>query len=349
MGLANVTDPTPYPPPPPVLHPWKEMQPLDTAVGNYLISGLIAEPTVTPPPSQASLDLAFACPVLLTWPTEVTISAPDPCGKENEGTWKAKDSSVLIDWSTTCIDTVSPGVTAPSTSPVTTFKMPNGDLFGTSQVVDTGFSEAIELRDCGGATVFTVEEKIYKQAGKPDERACEKHKSCDGVIYFQYFIKDGGGNLVALSPYTTIFQDSFDITDPAGALIVQITRNGWEPDNHTPDCSANPKPREWHLKYGSSPPGIWASATAQWPIATMMTMLAQRDDKRQPDGNLMWSNCNVLKGTGYAVGSLLFFGCCICTPMMVFVLCSAAILGYARDAEELLFPRRMGKPSTYGN
>jgi len=75
MGLANVTEPTPYPPPPPVLHPWKEMQPLDTAIGNYLISGLIAQPTVTPPPSQSSLDLAFACPALLTWPTEVSAPA----------------------------------------------------------------------------------------------------------------------------------------------------------------------------------------------------------------------------------------------------------------------------------
>lgn len=351
MGLANVTDPTPYPPPPPVLHPWKEMQPLDTAVGNYLISGLIAQPTITPPPSQSSLDLAFACPALLTWPTEVAVSAPDPCGEMSKGNWTGTGSgaSLLINWETHCIDTVSPGLTTPSGSPVTTYTVPNGDLFGTSQVVETPFSDVTELRDCGGATVFTVEEKIYKQAGKPDNTACTKYGSCDGVLYFQYFVKDAGGAVVAMSGYTTIFQDSFDITDSAGGLIVQVSRNGWSPSDRQPDCSKNPKRRLWNLKYAGSPPGIWAAATGQWPIAAMMTMLAARDNQRQPDGNVLWSNCNVLKSTGFVVLGGVGICCCVCVPMVIFLVCSASILKFVADVETKLFPKRMGKPAQYGN
>lgn len=349
MGLANVTEPTPYPPPPPVLHPWKEMQPLDTALGNYLISGLIAQPTVTPPPSQSSLDLAFACPALLTWPTEVSVSAPDPCGSTVSGNWteKKEGGPLLINWKTSCIDTTSPGVTPPSTSPVTTYSMPNGDLFGTSQVVQTPWADSIELRDCGGATVFTVTEKIYKQTGKPDESACSKYGSCDGVLYFQYFVADAQGKTVALSPYTTIFQDSFDLTDSAGGLIVTISRNGWEPNDRQPDCSLNPKMRQWDLKYANSPPGIWAAATGQWPIAAMMTMMAARDSQRQPDGRVLWSNCNVLKTTGWVLLGVSIVFCFVCIPMAIYLICSASISKFVKDVETKLYPKRMGKPAQY--
>jgi len=350
MGLANVTEPTAYPPPPPVLHPWKEMQPLDTAVGNYLISGFIVQPTLTPPPSQASLDLAFACPALLTWPAEVAVSAPDPCGSLSSGTWKSSDGSTLINWDMSCLDTTSPGLTAPSVQPVTTYTMPNGDAFGTSQAVTTPYGGSyIELRDCGGAAVFTVDEKIYKQTGKPDETACQKYGSCDGVLYFQYFIKNSGGQVVAMSGYTTFFQDSFDITDSTGVPIVTVSRNGWEPNNRRPDCSANPKPRLWNLKFASSPPGQWAAGTAQWPIAAVMTMLAARDNVRMPDGHVLWSNCNVLKTMGWVFlgGSILC--CCVCVPMLIFLLCSASILRFVDEAEKRFFPKRMRKPSAYGD
>jgi len=351
MGLANVTEPTAYPPLPPVLHPWKDMQPLDTAVGNYLISGLMIQPTLTPPPSQSSLDLAFACPALLTWPAEVAVSAPDPCGSLSKGSWSVTGGTdPLIDWETSCIDTTSPGLTAPSVQPVTTYTMPNGDRFGTSQAVTTPAGGSyIELRDCGGAAVFTIEEKIYKQTGKPDDNACAKYGSCDGVLYFQYFIKNSGGKVVGLSGYTTLFQDSWDITDSAGAKIVTVSRNGWEPNDRRPDCSATPKPRLWNLKYASSPPGIWAAATGQWPMAAMMTMLAARDNVRLPDGQVLWTSCNVLKSTGW----VLFFGCtfccCICIPMCVFLLCSASILKFVDEVEKKFFPKRMSKPAIYGN
>lgn len=348
MGLANVTDPTPFPPPPPVLHPWRDHQPLDTAVGNYLISGFIAQPTVTPPPTQASLDLAFACPALLTWPGEISVNAPDPCGSLEQGKW-SKGKDVQIQWSTSCIDTSSPGISPPSVSPVTTYMVGNGDLFGSSQERQTLSGSFIEIRDCGGAVVYTVDEKIYKQAGKPDDDTCTKHKSCDGVVYFQYFIKNAGGTVVALTPYTTLFQESFDITDTAGGKIATVARNGWEPDDLKPVCSANGKPRLWNIKYAGSPPGLWAAATNQWPIAAFVTMMAQRDQYRQPDGQVLWSPCETVKATGWVLSTAACFCCIGCIPMVIFLLCSAPIMRFFVEAEQNLFPKRMGKPAMYGN
>lgn len=351
MGLANVTEPTPYPPPPPVLHPWEDHQPFDTAVGNYLISGFIAQPTVTPPPSQSSLDLAFACPALLTWPSEAVVSAPDPCAPDQwKGSWKGADGSEQINWATSCIDTTSPGITPPSISPITTYTIPGtGDLFGTSQERQTLAGSFIEIRDCGGAAIYTIEEKVYKQTGAPDPTACEKYKSCDGVIYFQYFVKDKQGKVVALTPYTTIFQDAFDITDPAGGLIVQISRNGWSPPDRKPDDCSSAQPRVWNLKYASSPPGIWSTATNQWPFAAMMTMLSHRDSARAPNGHVHLEACEIMKSVGYL--GLISFGacCCVCTPMVVFLVCSAPLLRFMGELEQKLLPKRMGKPSIYGN
>lgn len=348
MGLANVTEPTPFPPPPPVLHPWQDHQPLDTAIGNYLISGFIQAPTITPPPSQSSLDLAFACPALLTWPNEVSVSAPDPCGSMETGNWTGKGGGLQIQWATSCIDTTSPGLTPPSISAVTTYTVPNGDLFGTSQERQVMFNDFTEIRDCGGAAIYTIEEKLYKQAGKPDPDACKNHKSCDGVIYFQWFIKDASGRVVALTPYTTIFQESFPITDLAGGTIAEVSRTGWQPDQRTP-CTDDAKPRLWNLKFASSPPGNWAAATNQWPIASFITMLAHRDMFRQPNGRVLWSNCEVLKATGYAFSVTAGVCCCVCIPMVIFLLCSAWITRCVTEAEKSLFPKRMGKPAMYGN
>lgn len=350
MGLANVTQPTPYPPPPPVLKPWEDHQPLDTAVGNYLISGFIVQPTVTPPPTQASLDLAFSCPALLTWPGQVKISAPDPCGSMDAGNWTDTSDGVQIQWSTNCVDTESPGISYPSISPTTIYKTPTGDFFGSSQErIGLNGAKFVEIKDCGGALIYTIEEKIYKQTGKPDEKACSQYKSCDGVIYFQFFVKDRTGKVVALTPYTTIFQESFDITDPAGGLIATASRNGWSPQDVSPSDCASAKPRVWNLKYAASPPGVWSNTLGQWPLAAFMTMNSHRDSYRQPNGQVLWSNCETLKTTGYAVGSTLLVCCCMCTPMVFFLVCSAPIMKFLAEVETRLFPKRMGKPAMYGN
>lgn len=359
MGLANVTEPTPFPPPPPVLRPWKDHQPLDTAVGNYLISGFIAQPTVTPPPTQASMDLAFSCPTLLTWPSEVAITVPSECTSMDSGNWTDSSDNWQMQWTSTCID-LSETLHTPSASPVITYTIPaTGDLFGSSQEVTNWMGETItEVRDCGGAVVFTIKEKMYKQAGKADEDACQKHKSCDGVIYFQWFMYDAGGKLVAQTPYTTLFQDNFDILDggkPA-VKIATASRSDWEPDAmpKEKDCKAenadpNRKPEVWNLKYEGNPPGDWATVTNQWPLAVFMTMHGLREQNRQPDGQMLFGTCQVVKTSGTILMLVLIFCLCVLAPMTVFLLFSAPMMKFFNEGQERFFPKRMGKPGMYGN
>lgn len=354
MGLANVTEPTPFPPPPPVLKPWKDHQPLDTAIGNYLISGFIAQPTVTPPPTQASMDLAFSCPTLLTWPSEVAITVPSECTSMDSGNWTDSNDNEHMQWASTCID-LSETLHTPSASPVVTYTIPStGDLFGSSQEVTNWMGETItEVRDCGAAVVFTIEEKIYKQAGKADDDACQKHKSCDGVIYFQWFMYNAAGKLVAQTPYTTLFQDNFDILDggkPA-VKIATVSRSDWEPDDMPKqgDCKADAKPPVWNLKYEGNPPGDWATVTNQWPLAIFMTMHGLREQNRQPNGSMLFGTCQVVKTSGAILLLLVIFCLCVLAPMTIFLLFSAPMMKFFNEAQERFFPKRMGKPGMYGN
>mmetsp|Transcript_106159 Transcript_106159/g.167636 ORF Transcript_106159/g.167636 Transcript_106159/m.167636 type:complete len:457 (+) Transcript_106159:67-1437(+) len=353
IGLANVTEPTALPPPPPPLEPWKDMQPIDTAVGHYLISGFVEQPTASPPPTQMSLDLAFGCPALLTWPSEVAVSAPDLCTSISNGNWTGgQGGSLLINWEKACFQSGKQQLASGSAfdvlnpNPLISYTMPNGDLFGTSQE-QTSWQDSILLRDCGGAVVYSVEEKMYKQEGKANEEICQKYNSCDGVVYIQYFIKDKAGTIQAQTPYLTLFQESFDITNPSGVLIAKASRNGWDPPIQQECTSANP--RVWNLKYESTAPGIWATATNQWPIAMMMTMVARRDFNRRPDGSVEWGTCEALRSTSMVFFVLAIVSCVLCTPFVIFLLCSGPCHHLLYDVEQSSFPKRMGKPSKYGN
>lgn len=354
IGLANVTEPTALPPPPPPLKPWKDMQPLDTAVGHYLISGFIEQPTISPPPTQMSLDLAFGCPALLTWPSEVAVTAPDLCAELGRGNWTNGNGDLLMTWEKACFQQntqqmASQGVfNQLNPNPVVTYKMPNGDLFGSAQE-SFGWVNSIVLRDCGGGVVFTIEEKRIKQEGKANEKICEKYRSCDGVVYLQYFVKDKTGEVVAETPYLTIFQETFTIFAPGGAIpIAKVSRNGWDPPIPAADC-ANANPRVWNIKYESSAPGIWAAVANQWPIAVMMTMLSRRDMNRRPDGSVEWGTCEVMRSSSMVLFVFAIVCCVVCTPFVVFLLCSGPCHHMLYDMEQSSFPKRMGKPAKYTN
>lgn len=360
IGLANVTKPTAYPPPPPSLEPWEDHQPLDTAIGHYLVSGFMEEPTVTPPPTQESMDLAFSCPILLNWPKEVAVLAPTPCAsdgmggyaKTTSGNWSNKDKKeLLVNWETHCMDIKGQAGMRGAATALTTYTVSNGftfDVFGSSLSRRTPVGNFIELIDCGGVTRFKIDEKVYKQMGKPDDESCTKYKSCDGVIYLQYFIKDARGVTVAMTGYNHIFQSSFDITDTTGVKIAHVSRNGWDPIPNE-DCSAytGPELREWNLKFEKSPPGNWGAAVNQWPLAAMMTMLAQRDLLRQPDAQVLWTECEIMKTSGIvaAVAATLF--CCICVPCILAMFLIGPCKTYWADWEERSLPRTMKIPSKW--
>jgi len=347
IGLANITEPTAYPPPPPPLEPWNDHQPLDTAIGHYLLSGFIPGPTITPPPTQESLDLAFACPLLLSWPLEVGVGAPDPCSSTTSGNWTSmKDNSLLLNWEIDCVNGKS-GDGLPSATSVTTYMLPTGDLFGKSRESKTPWGTKIELIDCGGTTIYTVEEKIYKYVGKPNRESCEKYQSCDGTVFLQYFVKNGQGAIVAMTGYLNLFQSRFDLNDAGGLKIASVWRNGWDPAIKS-DCATS-KGRAWTLQFVAAAPGVWGAATSQWPLAAMMTMLSQRDETRQPNGSVAVNNCEV--GKTLALVLLAFIGvcCCVCVPLVVVALFSGPFKGFFNHIETIILPKRMGRPQHYGN
>jgi len=381
IGLANISTPTAMPPPPAVLDPWVDHQPLDTRMGNFFLGGIVREangvgavgvdkngnPTATallPPviPTQEMLNLAFGCPLLLAWPLEVSVSAPDPCHHMSSGTWtNLQDKSLIIDWKTKCVDLGSAANPIPSPSTVTTYTIPGPPgsgqsyAFGSSTEVKTLWGKRIELMNCGGGTVYTVEEKVYKFTGKPNRESCKKWGSCDGIIMFQYFVKNAQGKVVAQSGYLNIFQSHFDITDPAGIKIAGVWRSGWDPTpsggvnrnarGEEPNkCQKDTPLRAWTLKFEKMPPGEWGVATAQWPLAAMMTMLSQRDETRQPDGSVMTTGCEAGKTVFFAVFGILGLLCCICVPLVFFLVCTPALKGFFAKLEGALLSKKMSKP-----
>ena len=82
IGFSNITDPTPFPPPPLVLDPLRDYQPLETALGEAVFRQFREVPTATPPPDQAALDLFAACPDMSGMGTssEVRVTVPKCLG-----------------------------------------------------------------------------------------------------------------------------------------------------------------------------------------------------------------------------------------------------------------------------
>lgn len=338
LGVQNVTTPTGVPPPPPMLDAWNDMQPADTALGNRFVSGLLEDPTITPPPTQEALNLAFACPVLLTWPANVVVDVPNGM-MQTAGNWSSNDNSRVLTWTRTCTSLSF----SQYQTPLVSYSMPNGDLFGTSQQQSTVWGTETELRDCAGNIKYVIREKVYHQSGEPDAQACQDYGSCDGIVYIQHFIHDSDDNIIAMTPYTTLFQNSYKITSPGGMEIAEISRvDDWNPTTAEPE--AQPK---WLIRFSENAPGVFSAVSEQWPIAEMVTMNAFFDTFRQSTGLLRPSACEVRKSVCFAVVVFLMlfvFGAC-------FVLFTRVCLHPCRHAmyklEVRTCPTRMRKPSRF--
>lgn len=330
IGLANVTTPTAYPPPPPLLNARTDMQPLDTAIGNFIAGSFIQDPTVTPPPSQDALDVAFACPALLQWgPGPIQIDAPDPCNT-GKGEWIASGQfpTTLLKWDESC-------GAFENTLSLVTYSMPNGDLFGYSKTRMTIAGNYIDLIDCGHNTKFTVQEKVYEQ------------RSDTGSSYFlQYFIQGVDGITLAKTPYLTLAQDTFEITDPNGLKIADINRLGeWDPTDTK--CREGQGKRKWQLTFSSAAPGIWSIPTNQWPIAEMMTMMAFRDVYRRKNGMVGYSTCETIKITVIVATVLIILGVLVIFGLMFMMFYRHKCFTRLQIFERTLCPRRMYKPEKY--
>eukprot|EP00747_Dinoflagellata_sp_TGD_P164742 gnl/TRDRNA2_/TRDRNA2_185099_c0_seq1.p1 gnl/TRDRNA2_/TRDRNA2_185099_c0~~gnl/TRDRNA2_/TRDRNA2_185099_c0_seq1.p1 ORF type:complete len:474 (+),score=81.24 gnl/TRDRNA2_/TRDRNA2_185099_c0_seq1:109-1530(+) len=345
IGVANVTEPTAVPPPPPSLAPWEMWQPYDTAIGEKIVSSFEEPPTATPIPRQTALDMAFGCPVLLSWPSNVEIQTPTPCSDVTDsGNWSAMSSEgggagAVLRWNEVC------SFEELKTTPTVVYTMPgNGDLFGISTTRTTLFGTQMEIVDCSQNLLYIIEEKVYHQKGPADKDVCDRYGSCDGKVWLQYFIHDAKGQTVGQTAYLSLFQDSYTITDTAGVEIATVTRaDGWSPV----DRSCSNSTRRWTIAYSNGAPGVWAAAENRWPIAAMMTMLSMRDIYRLPSGMVTMSQCAIKKSIVYLIIVGIIFTMLFCAMMIFIRFFLDDVRHNCIQMEWKLCPKRMAKPTEY--
>eukprot|EP00747_Dinoflagellata_sp_TGD_P191588 gnl/TRDRNA2_/TRDRNA2_55179_c0_seq2.p1 gnl/TRDRNA2_/TRDRNA2_55179_c0~~gnl/TRDRNA2_/TRDRNA2_55179_c0_seq2.p1 ORF type:complete len:457 (-),score=59.12 gnl/TRDRNA2_/TRDRNA2_55179_c0_seq2:168-1538(-) len=335
IGVANVTAPTPFPPLPPVVDAWNMYQPLDTNLGERIVSGFEFAPTLTPPPEQAAMNLAFGCPVLLGWPLEVTIETPTPCTDvQTAGKWNVSDAGEILGWEETC------SLKELKTTPTVVYTMPNGDHFGHSQMRTTIRGVVMEIYDCGLNLIHTVEEKVFHQTGPPNQEVCDRYGSCDGITWLQYFIYDGNGAVVGMTAYLNLFQASWTIADGGGVPIATVTKSGWSPV----DRSCSNETRTWQIHYNGGAAGYWSSPQNKWPIAAMMTMLSMRDTYRLPNGMVTMSKCAARKSLSYLI-ILVVLSIILFIALMIFLTVLPEVRTNCLRMEWRLCPKRMSKPT----
>lgn len=353
VGVANVTTPTALPPPPPILDPWRDptnfkrnYQPLDTAVGAFIVGSFAQPLTVTPPPEQNAVDLAFACPVLLSWPdnVEVQVTRCDSLGEPMQlptGSWypSGSETGPILSWEEKCRPWNSMMVE-------TLYTMPNGDFFGASQTKFNVWGNDMVLYDCSYNPLYTISEKVYKQQGATHWESCDKYKSCSGTVFLQYSIHDRQGNLVAATPYLNLFQNEFKVSDASNVEIATISRQGeWSPWE---TCSSDTTIKHrWLLKFNPGGGGIWADATKRWPLAEMMNMMSARDAYRTSSGMVAPTRCEVM--------NIVLVSCCIALLCALIICILLLLKRYVVPTlrhrcwkiEQAVFPHIMSKPLKY--
>lgn len=324
LRLGDLITPTDRPTAPPVLDPWQDHQPLDTWIGDRIVAPLLPEPTKTPPPTELSIRLASSCPLMQEWPEQVIVDAPDPCVEGHfdsklSGNWTkpadghAVDGStepiVLLRWEEVC-DMMTFNM---DFEPLVTWRVPHGDLFGTSQTLTTLVGTNMELRDCMSQPIYTVDEKVYDNAGD---------------IWIQYFLHNESGHMIAESTKFHPFAHQFGVLDRYGTLVAHVIRQGeWVPGECDPDAG----PKRWAISYMQNLPANspFADPMQQWPIAQMVTMMSLRDVNRRPNGLASPPGCHEAKLVSNAlsiflilsfiVGAVFFFVKYLLLPMRAFM------------------------------
>eukprot|EP00930_Biecheleria_cincta_P053001 TRINITY_DN3831_c0_g2_i1.p1 TRINITY_DN3831_c0_g2~~TRINITY_DN3831_c0_g2_i1.p1 ORF type:complete len:391 (-),score=68.67 TRINITY_DN3831_c0_g2_i1:106-1236(-) len=327
------------------LNAWENYQPADAALGALLLGRFRAEPK---PPSGGGDPALDPCPVLNDWPDKVEVEAPSPCSVVGPvGNWNSESSAnggspaAIMGWSQAC-STLGGGLV-----PVTTYTLPGGGHFGSSQLVPSLTGNTVQLKDCVGYVRYQIDEKVYQVPGEPDAHACEVYGSCAGTVFIQYIIRDHAGGMLAKTPYLRLFQSSFTVEDKSGLLVAQVQRVGiWNPMSKT--CLRD-EANKWMLKFpdlnAAGASNVFPSASDRWPLAELVTIMATRDASRLSSGLVEPSVCEMEK-TGlmgfmivFSIGilgmaALLFLRVGV-GPMQVMCL----------DFEGRFCPRRMLRPA----
>lgn len=252
-------------------------------------------------PSSIAGAPSVPCPSLRDWPAVMHIDAPDPCRSVfgSDGNWTSKETSIsnssddakIMTWSLSCASL------GRSIAPVTTYKVPSGEFFGTSLRATSLLGNTMELRDCTGYLSYSVEEQIYHVPGEVDEQSCLNYGSCDGTVYIHYVIRNWEGTIVAQTPNLRLFQHSFFVKDSENKLIAEVNRIGrWSPISR--DCGEHHMKRQWSVRFMPQDGGgsdMFQNASERWAVAELVTIMAAWDTNRQPSGLVAPSACDFEK------------------------------------------------------
>lgn len=337
IGVDEVISPTAIPPPPPEINGWYDHQPIDTQMGILFVNRFAEQPTVTPPPSQSSLDVSFACPLLSEWPETMMLDSLGVCGGDASGNWTVQGDSEqeaawILGWRMTC------GLLEGGTAPVVKYAMPTGDLFGTSTILTALVGNTMVLRDCAGNTKYYIDEKVFHEDGETDPHACEAYGSCDGTIWLQYIIYNENHDELGRTSYLHLFQDSVTFVDTRGSKIAIATRVGeWKP--HDGHCGS----RKWKVTFTGTAE-TFASPYDQWAISELVTMMAIRDEYRSSRGLTRPTACEVFKFGVRLVLFLFLLGVSLCGCMIFFKTWIGPVRTCLVNLEHSLCPKGMKKP-----
>jgi hypothetical protein len=288
VGIANVTAPTSFPPPPPVLNPVSDYQPLDTALGDLIQKQFVQPPTLTPPPSQEMLNVIYACPLLVLDTSFIVRASNGGSDTGRSGIWMDSLKNTLLTWSekTEAISDLD-----------LSYAMPNGDGFGFTQGEVSMAMSQVDFMDCGLNVKYYMKEYVYHVPGKPaSDDLCAKLKpadstdtSCplDGTVYLKYEIWAQGGTMVAVSNMVELFADEFTLSDSAtGAQLVKYARNAaWWPKDGVTTYN-----KEWIVTVGG---GALSDAPVRWVLGMIITALSIRDEERNVDGLVKATNTQI--------------------------------------------------------
>jgi hypothetical protein len=298
IGIGNVTTPTMLPPPPPVLNPVEDYQPLDTAIGDYVLKQFVEPPTVTPPPLQSQLDLANGCPLFANGggPNIMFVSAPNGCtsGVGRSGRWHTAQDDTLMEWSEAKY----------SLTGVAASFMQGQDSFGSIKQEFQLSGSKVDIIDCGLNVLYTMTETVFLDSGTKDQYTCDTYGICDGSIFLKYTIeKTGAPGTGAFSAMVPIFAKEFTLYDTASQNPVMAAKkspSAWTA--REPACPDYTK--EWSLEFMTGN-GHLAEPGLRWVLGFAVTAMSIRDEDRSNNGKVHF---NPTEAMTWALLAIAIFG-----------------------------------------
>mmetsp|Transcript_34395 Transcript_34395/g.75252 ORF Transcript_34395/g.75252 Transcript_34395/m.75252 type:complete len:396 (+) Transcript_34395:204-1391(+) len=262
----------------PRLDPEAHFQPYDTAIGNLVVRRFMAragETTSQPPPTQEQIDadLARLCPNL-TLPSEFMVQAPR-CG-DRFGGWFDTQHHSIATWSEPAMEIVNGNMNINV----------NGQMLGSvaPELVEGG--GVLQVADCMGQPLYNLMERVTWHKAETSVRLCRDYGSCSGTYYMQYTITQFGSNVVLAAtnpPYLEMFPSQFEIVAHNGATLAQVSKAGdWKDNEICPDWQ-----KKWVVKLAEgSPSKYFTAGETRWVLGAMMTAIAARNARRNPDASV---------------------------------------------------------------